>query len=136
LDEIALAWAAGFFEGEGSVTTSGGRLVLRVNQTHPEPVERFATTIGLGRVYGPYLNRTRDRHRNQRKAFWVWLAIDSSAFDALEVLAPQLTERLLGRAQDVLATVERDVPRANKAYAQIRALRGQRHSRARQLGTA
>jgi hypothetical protein len=27
-----VAWAAGFFEGEGTITASGGRLVVRLGQ--------------------------------------------------------------------------------------------------------
>jgi hypothetical protein len=33
-----VSWAAGFFEGEGTITESSGRLVVRLNNTDPEPV--------------------------------------------------------------------------------------------------
>jgi hypothetical protein len=49
-----LAWAAGFFEGEGCITlshTSGKQrpqLVLMVSQVDPWPMERFVEAVGIG----------------------------------------------------------------------------------------
>ena len=59
-----LAWAAGFFEGEGSVGAyyikNGNRWVLKLSiaQVEREPLDKFHAAIGgLGRVYGPYKQR-------------------------------------------------------------------------------
>jgi len=49
-----VAWAAGFFEGEGSITQSNGRLVTRLRNTDEEPIYRFASIVKFGEVYGPY----------------------------------------------------------------------------------
>jgi hypothetical protein len=62
-----LAWAAGFFDGEGHagfhrrprITQTGGRqtysaIVLDIRQTDRRVLERFQNAIGLGRIYGPY----------------------------------------------------------------------------------
>jgi hypothetical protein len=57
-----LAWAAGFFDGEGSTT------VCRVSQTRAYPrvgvgqidrdvLDRFADAVGVGKVYGPYSSK-------------------------------------------------------------------------------
>jgi hypothetical protein len=49
-----LAWAAGFFEGEGCIGlnhTSGKQrpqLVLSVGQVDPWPMERFVEAVGIG----------------------------------------------------------------------------------------
>ena len=60
---MELAWAAGFFDGEGSVgcyeTENGSkfrspRLNLQVCQTSPDVLIRFANAVGVGRVRGPY----------------------------------------------------------------------------------
>lgn len=60
MSETELAWAAGFFDGEGTVsqtTASGTRrryLILRIGHVDPRPLERFAAAVGVGRVNGPY----------------------------------------------------------------------------------
>src|SRR5207245_5183125 len=47
-----IAWAAGLFEGEGSITQSGGRVRLSLKMTDEESVRRFAKIIQRGTVYG------------------------------------------------------------------------------------
>ena len=66
-DREALAWAAGFFDGEGYVAcvprARGWRLVLRVDQAQPGPLYRFQEAVGgLGRVNGPY-RRSNPAHK-------------------------------------------------------------------------
>ncbi len=59
---IELAWAAGFFDGEGCVTyvdhakTQRTRAIrINITQIHPEVLIRFQKAIGnLGSVLGPY----------------------------------------------------------------------------------
>ena len=93
-----VAWAAGFFEGEGTITASNGRLVVRLNNTDPEPVYQFAKILGFGDVYGPYHYDARDGY--ERKPFWVWLAVEYEALDVIELLWPWLTPRRRGQAMD------------------------------------
>lgn len=57
-----VAWAAGFFEGEGSITTSNGRLIVRIHNTDLEPLEGFARIVVFGEIYGPYGGYDRDGH--------------------------------------------------------------------------
>ena len=58
-----LAWAAGFFEGEGSVGAfktgrprkDGTRRIgvsLSINQVDRECLDRFREVVGVGRIYG------------------------------------------------------------------------------------
>jgi hypothetical protein len=57
IDREELAWAAGFFDGEGcfSYTNAGRFPMIRIGQTEREPLDRFHTVVGeLGKVYGPY----------------------------------------------------------------------------------
>jgi hypothetical protein len=63
LDREESAWAAGFFEGEGSCSnrtnTAGRRItpVLSITQVVREPLDRFQRVLGgRGRVNGPYRN--------------------------------------------------------------------------------
>jgi hypothetical protein len=98
-----IAWAAGFFEGEGTITRSSGRLVVRLNNTDPEPVNRFAAILAFGTVYGPYQYEGRDGYK--RKPFWVWLAEEYEALEVLELLWPWLSDKRRAQAL-ALAPIE------------------------------
>lgn len=64
LDRIELAWAAGFFDGEGSTTLYAKRRksmeavqqpTLTISQVNRENLLRFQRAVGgLGKLYGPY----------------------------------------------------------------------------------
>jgi hypothetical protein len=57
VDREDLAWAAGFFDGEGcfSFTDRTGYATVAVGQVEREPLERFKAAVdGLGKIYGPY----------------------------------------------------------------------------------
>ena len=65
LDHLDLAWAAGFFDGEGTTcaTRHVGRtqryLKVSVTQIHRETLERFRESVGgLGAIYGPYSTKS------------------------------------------------------------------------------
>lgn len=91
MDREELAWAAGFFDGEGNTNTydtriTGGRLAvqLKVAQIHRETLERFQRIVpGGGRVYGPYLRPANDQFQFKVSGFegvqaiiaqlWPWL---------------------------------------------------------------
>lgn len=92
-----LAWAAGFFDGEGTITRqvrrnrSGERVKrtdLRVSimQCDPRPLERFAAAVGVGKVFGPY-ERKRGR---QERPFWYWQTNGAAAEGVLDLLWPWL----------------------------------------------
>src|SRR5215472_5877824 len=90
-----LAWAAGFFEGEGSFTLNRSRLQprpqphLTISQVERAPLERFMAAIGgFGHIYGPYVHDLPGRrgaiHRYRMGRFehvqatvcflWPWLS--------------------------------------------------------------
>lgn len=61
MHDIELAWAAGFWDGEGCVTftTNGvsGKIYPQINisQADPEVLERFKRAVGgIGNIHGPY----------------------------------------------------------------------------------
>lgn len=86
-----LAWAAGFFDGEGHtgmrVPTGRdyGYVVMNMAQTEREPLERFQAAVGAGYIYGPY-----GRKNHKHRPVWKWQA---NGWDARRVLA-QLSEYL------------------------------------------
>jgi len=54
-----VAWAAGFFDGEGGIyyyPDGSGRYTVsaRIGQKDPELLCRFASVVGVGNIYGPY----------------------------------------------------------------------------------
>jgi len=59
-DELELAWAAGFFDGEGCTAkkrasgTNSNQIILSVSQKHREVLDRFMAAVGRGVVCGPY----------------------------------------------------------------------------------
>lgn len=89
-----LAWAAGFFDGEGSITrqikrngrdgTWTGRCSLRISimQCDDRPLLRFAAAVGIGNVLGPY---ERQRGRNER-AVYQWMCERERAIGVMGVL--------------------------------------------------
>lgn len=97
--DMVLAWAAGFFDGEGCVRIrryaqdgKNGTVFVSVGQKDPRPLERFADLFGLT-VRGPY--GPRQMHMVQatgRKAIWVMQQLypllcgpKQEQWDALEV---------------------------------------------------
>lgn len=58
INHTELAWAAGFYDGEGSASSSSDYLklpALSLNQVDIRPLRRFhAAVLGLGTVRGPY----------------------------------------------------------------------------------
>ena len=71
------AWAAGFFDGEGSVyhyTYSCRkyrypRITATIGQCHKAPLIRFQKAVGVGTIAGPYPSS----HKNG-KPYWQWHA--------------------------------------------------------------
>ena len=70
-----LAWAAGFFDGEGCtylgrLNRSGTRFAAAsISQTEPSTLQRFRTALGLGTVAGPYGPHPGDKCRSP---MWSW----------------------------------------------------------------
>ncbi len=81
---MEIAWAAGLFEGEGSISTplvDRQRLQLKMNAE--ASVRRFADALGVGTVYGPY-----GPYAGQmgRTPYFVWVAEGDAAVAAAALL--------------------------------------------------
>lgn len=61
--EAEWAWAAGFYEGEGTLIMHGQNrgYQFQIGQKDPEPLNRFQQIAGCGAIYGPYENGTPNR---------------------------------------------------------------------------
>jgi hypothetical protein len=94
-----IAWAAGWFEGEGSILLSGGRLHARVSNTDQEILDRFAKVLSVGAKYGPYAPYGGTEHRKQ--LLWVWVACEEAALDAIALMWLWLGSRRQKRAREL-----------------------------------
>ena len=76
--EIELAWAAGFFDGEGTTCITRHKpknqhaisavIIVSIKQTHIEELERFRSAVGgEGVINGPY-------QRGKNKPYWMFRA--------------------------------------------------------------
>lgn len=97
------AYAAGLFEGEGSVGSATGWTV-RVGMTDREPLDRMAAIFG-GRVTGPY------RQRGNRKPSWAWSIHGYDTVAAFfDLVAGRLSPRRLGQFGAVLSRLPQLAP--------------------------
>lgn len=90
----AIAWAAGFYEGEGSCGCYNVKgyesLRLVISQAEPEPLIRFKDALGFGKIYGPYPYR----NRPTRKPIWHYkLARAGEIMTVISALWPWLSRR-------------------------------------------
>lgn len=83
-----LAWAAGFFDGEGSigVIRRDGTLHVQIGQNDPRPLDRFARAVGTGQVRGPY-----GPYLPGRKPQWKFTAYGVEAAAVMDRLMPYLS---------------------------------------------
>jgi hypothetical protein len=98
---IELAWAAGFYDGEGNCTFirsdklrqdgtrgAGGQVRIQIGQVRPEPLERFHKAVGgLGTLNGPYPGR-----RKNESPIYQWMAVSCLAYTQIwNLLGPYLS---------------------------------------------
>jgi len=79
---VELAWAAGFFEGEGCATKSATTLQVLIGQTGSDyTLRRFHNAVnGIGTIRGPY-----------RNGQYVWRSGGKEAHTVMEMLYPYLS---------------------------------------------
>lgn len=86
-----LAWAAGFFDGEGSVNikSQGKTVVLSVHvaQVDRRPLDKLVRCFG-GKVYGPYKSNN-PRHSDH----YQWVLSSHNAYKFLVKVAPYLVNK-------------------------------------------
>jgi hypothetical protein len=82
-----LAWAAGFFDGEGSVSILlkddwFNSLMITITQAEPTTLERFREAVArLGYVRGPY-----ERRSEQHQPRWVYTVARFEDIQAIMVM--------------------------------------------------
>ena len=96
-----IAWAAGLFEGEGSIThfprnRDSFDLQVALTMTDEDVARRFDEIVGRGKVYGPYHPPSYD---DRHKPFWRWMANGDAGHDVLDLLGTWLSPRRVARAR-------------------------------------
>src|SRR5512146_890011 len=99
-----IAWAAGLFEGEGTLFLTGqtGSPCAALSMTDEDVVRRFARIIGSGKV-----SKVIDP-RPQCKPIWSWrlgTKVDIGAL--IKLLYPYLGQRRKAKADEVLVVCQR-----------------------------
>jgi hypothetical protein len=110
ISDAELAWAAGFFDGEGHIAYRKRRLMMAVAQTNREPLERFLDAVGGGRIYGPYSKG------QQVKQVWHWQATGANVIPLMEKLLPYLCSIKATAYREALAAyvLAREQPRRRR----------------------
>jgi hypothetical protein len=105
VSETELAWAAGFYDGEGcTFAKRTGRhwyLNMMVAQNDRRPLDRFVAAIGVGRVRGPI------QHTSPRSHEFYRVDLGSVAsWKAINLLWPYLSEPKREQILEKVGTVE------------------------------
>lgn len=106
MTEVETAWAAGLFEGEGSIVchkiinrANSYRVTLTMTMVDRDVVERFYHIVGVGSFLGPYKGQ---RDGNQEK--YVWQVQNfSGCLLILEKFLPYLGARRKEKAIETIA---------------------------------
>ena len=95
LSSLDIAWAAGFYEGEGCIGFYGNTLMLRVGQVQKEPLERLQRMFG-GSIY---LQQRKDPNH---KPIWRWTLSTRKAAQAAMTLLALLSPRRTKQVKEAL----------------------------------
>jgi len=103
---IDIAWAAGLFEGEGTIFfhTDSKRYRLGLKMTDQDVVEKFFNIFKVGRLYGPYTPKEKKLNGENRKDFWIWQCSKHSEVNGfLKKLLPYFGKRRAAKTIEALS---------------------------------
>lgn len=102
IDTQQKAWAIGLFEGEGSIIFTRGRsVILSVQMTDKDVVERLYKIFGKGHLTGPY--KVKGDSKKEYKTTWKWGVFKGSEVaELLTEWLPLLSERRKLKALEAL----------------------------------
>lgn len=109
-----MAWAVGLFEGEGCIGILKGcnGVSLQLQTTDKDVLEKFVSIIGLGKVTGPYRQKSFKPHYKDR---WQWhLSNSRDIKPLLELWLPFLGARRNKKAIEALKVLAAN-KRVNKS---------------------
>lgn len=122
------AWAAGFFDGEGTAgcwnrgpqRISHYNVQARIGQTDRVVLDRFATIVGVGKIYGPYQTKRNAASKRDPKPVYFYSASGCSQVETLlEAIGPWLSPVKMAQLKGAVDTYRDSAPampqRRNKA---------------------
>lgn len=111
MSKLDLAWAAGFFDGEGHsryiiANKKLGRndtyFVMSVKQVELSPLKRFCEAVKGGKIYGPYT-----RNKGNGRPIHQWNANGKMALDIFNRLRPYLSKPKVVQANSALRMIRK-----------------------------
>jgi hypothetical protein len=108
MNDIDVAWAAGFLEGEGCFGWYGGgtrrrakphltrtaNAVINASQNEREPLDRLVSIFGAGRI---------NPKRNKVRTAWEWRCQGHAAIPVMKAVLPHMSARRAERIREVIA---------------------------------
>tara|TARA_Y100001973_G_scaffold24070_1_gene35930 strand:- start:1474 stop:1896 length:423 start_codon:yes stop_codon:yes gene_type:complete len=93
-----IVWAAGLFEGEGSICTKKQipkHRYLKIGMTDKDVMQRFVNVIGYGNLNGPY--------KGTNKPFWAWeVSKKTEVLRILKMFLPHFGKRRAEKAIEAI----------------------------------
>lgn len=106
--DTEIAWAAGLFEGEGSISLMQQRgrksvsIIVHLGTTDQDIAARFHAIVGVGNI------TIRERENPRHKRQWIWQAAAiADVRHVVRLLAPWLGMRRSARVHEVLAAYDK-----------------------------
>jgi hypothetical protein len=94
-----LAWAAGLFEGEGSISVKAQTAQLQLSMSDEDVVRRLHLIMGVGSFSGPY----QDKRKPTYKPMWTWSVGGARKVQAvLAAFWNQLGDRRKAKAKEAI----------------------------------
>ena len=120
-DREELAWAAGFFDGEGCFSWTKDWGCVVIHQTVLAPLERFQRAVGdIGKIYGPYVQRQQDGWK--RKPQWAYRA---HRREHVQAIAGMLWFKLgPTKRRQALSVISRYPKKCRRGHSKIHSLAG------------
>jgi len=103
---IDIAWAAGLFEGEGTIYfyNQSKRYKLGLKMTDKDVMDKFFNIFKVGRLYGPYTPKEKKLNGENRKDFWIWQCWNHSEVNGLlKKLLPYFGKRRAAKTIEALS---------------------------------
>lgn len=113
------AWAAGLFEGEGTIVKRANKTpawTASISSTDEDVLQVFYNVVGVGKVYGPYgYSNDSNRRRDHHKQYWRWSVSDKAGFlQFAQKLGPYLLSRRRARLKEARVDMVKLVPKPRR----------------------
>lgn len=97
----AIAWAAGLYEGEGTIVygaTHNGPIRVKISSTDKDVLDLLIARTGFGLLYGPT-----PPNGFGKKPFYTWVCNGHKTIEFLNLILPFLGERRTSRIKEKIA---------------------------------